>query len=78
MILVGHEPWLSQFLVAALAGMDARFAIEFKKGGAACIEFVRRALNPAAPRSDGCCRRGCCAHCASRAVAGYGIGVTTK
>jgi len=42
LILVGHEPWLSQFLVAALAGMESRFAIEFKKGGAACIQFGGR------------------------------------
>lgn len=41
-VLVGHEPWLSQFLTAALAGADARLQIEFKKGGAACIEFVGR------------------------------------
>jgi len=39
-ILVGHEPWLSQFLAAALAGPDARVGIEFKKGGAASVEFV--------------------------------------
>jgi len=41
-ILVGHEPWLSEFLAAALAGANARFKIEFKKGGAACIEFDGR------------------------------------
>ena len=41
-ILVGHEPWLSQFLAAALAGADARMKIEFKKGGAACIEFAKQ------------------------------------
>jgi len=38
-ILVGHEPWLSQFLAAALGGAEARLRIEFKKGGAASIEF---------------------------------------
>jgi len=41
-ILVGHEPWLSQFLAAALAGADARVSIEFKKGGAACIDFAKK------------------------------------
>lgn len=41
-VLVGHEPWLSAFLSAALAGNDARTRIEFKKGGAACIEFAAR------------------------------------
>ena len=41
-VLVGHEPWLSGFLAAALAGKDARISIEFKKGGAACIEFAAR------------------------------------
>ena len=40
MILVGHEPWPSQFLAAALAGPDARVGIEFKKGGAASVEFA--------------------------------------
>ena len=42
MVLVGHEPYLSGFLSAALAGKDARIKIEFKKGGAACIEFAAR------------------------------------
>ena len=41
-VLVGHEPYLSGFLSAALAGKDARIKIEFKKGGAACIEFAAR------------------------------------
>jgi len=41
-ILVGHEPWLSDFLASALAGSEARVKIEFRKGGAACIEFVGR------------------------------------
>ncbi len=41
-VLVGHEPYLSGFLSAALAGKDARIKIEFKKGGAACIEFTAR------------------------------------
>jgi phosphohistidine phosphatase len=38
-ILVGHEPNLGHVLAAALAGPRARLAIEFRKGGAACIEF---------------------------------------
>ena len=41
-VLVGHEPNLSNFLAAALAGERARMKIEFKKGGAACVEFARR------------------------------------
>lgn len=43
-VLVGHEPYLGHFLAAAIAGNDARLALEFKKGGAACIEFPGRAL----------------------------------
>jgi phosphohistidine phosphatase len=42
LVLVGHEPYLSDFLAVALAGDDARLAIEFKKGGAACLEFSGR------------------------------------
>jgi phosphohistidine phosphatase len=41
-VLVGHEPYLSGFLSAALAGKGARIKIKFKKGGAACIEFAAR------------------------------------
>jgi phosphohistidine phosphatase len=41
-VLVGHEPYLSGLLAAALAGKDARIKIEFKKGGAACIHFAAR------------------------------------
>ena len=41
-ILVGHEPYLSGFLAIALFGPGARLKIEFKKGGAACIEFTSR------------------------------------
>ena len=40
-VLVGHEPNLSNFLSAALAGEHARIKIEFKKGGAACVEFAQ-------------------------------------
>jgi phosphohistidine phosphatase len=38
-VIVGHEPDLSALLGACVAG-SARFGIEFKKGGAACVEFV--------------------------------------
>jgi phosphohistidine phosphatase len=38
-VLVGHEPNLSVWLSAALAGNAARLDIEFKKGGAACVRF---------------------------------------
>ena len=41
-ILVGHEPYLSGFLGIALAGTGVRLKIDFKKGGAACIEFASR------------------------------------
>jgi phosphohistidine phosphatase len=41
-VLVGHEPCLSGFLSAALAGRDAQIKLEFKKGSAACIEFAAR------------------------------------
>lgn len=41
-VLVGHEPYLTGLLSAALAGKDARITVEFKKGGAACIEFAAR------------------------------------
>jgi phosphohistidine phosphatase len=41
-ILVGHEPYLSGFLSIALAGQGPRLKIDFKKGGAACIEFTSR------------------------------------
>jgi phosphohistidine phosphatase len=40
--LVGHEPNLSAFLSAALGGEGKRLRIEFKKGGAACVEFSAR------------------------------------
>src|SRR4051812_37035799 len=41
-VLIGHEPNLGNFMAAALAGGHARTKIEFKKGGAACIEFASR------------------------------------
>jgi len=41
-VLVGHEPNLGRFLAAALGGDSARLKIEFKKGGAACVEFGKR------------------------------------
>jgi phosphohistidine phosphatase len=41
-VLVGHEPNMSALLSAALAGERARLKIEFKKGGAACLEFTQR------------------------------------
>jgi phosphohistidine phosphatase len=41
-VLVGHEPNLSNFLAVAVAGERARLKIEFKKGAAACVEFARR------------------------------------
>ena len=41
-VLVGHEPYLGEFLSAALAGGRPRLEIEFKKGGAACVHFARK------------------------------------
>lgn len=41
-VIVGHEPQLSGFMAAALGGPRQRFKIEFRKGGAACIEFGAR------------------------------------
>ena len=38
-VLVGHEPNLSNFLAAAVCGAGGRMKTDFKKGGAACIEF---------------------------------------
>ena len=40
-VLVGHEPYLGEFMSAALGGEHKRLKIEFKKGGAACIDFQR-------------------------------------
>jgi phosphohistidine phosphatase len=40
-VLVGHEPNLSRLLSAALGGDRARFSVEFKKGGAACLHFEK-------------------------------------
>ena len=39
-MLVGHEPNLSVFLSAALAGNRASLKFEFKKGGAALLEVA--------------------------------------
>jgi phosphohistidine phosphatase len=39
-VLVGHEPNLSVFLSAALAGDRASLKFAFKKGGAACLTFA--------------------------------------
>lgn len=41
-ILVGHEPNLGKLLAAALVGDGAPFTVDFKKGGAACLEFRAR------------------------------------
>ena len=42
LVLVGHEPNLSTFVSTALASEQAGLKIEFKKGGAACLEFPGR------------------------------------
>jgi phosphohistidine phosphatase len=41
-VVVGHEPNFSTFLSAALGGAHVRLEIEFKKGGAACIGFMKQ------------------------------------
>lgn len=38
-VFVGHEPNLGLLLATCLAGTHARFAVEFKKGGAVCLRF---------------------------------------
>jgi phosphohistidine phosphatase len=43
-VLVGHEPYLSNLLSLALAGPTRRIEVEFKKGGAACLEFRGRVV----------------------------------
>lgn len=40
-VLVGHEPDLGALLSAALAGENFRLGIEFRKGGAACLQFAK-------------------------------------
>lgn len=40
-ILVGHEPNMTSNLLA-LIGADSRAAVEFKKGGAACVRLLGR------------------------------------
>jgi phosphohistidine phosphatase len=42
LVLVGHEPFLSELLSLMLAG-HRRMAIDFKKGGAACVTFADEA-----------------------------------
>lgn len=39
-VLVGHEPNLSTLLAAAIVGERAHLNIQFRKGGAACLEFA--------------------------------------
>lgn len=38
-VIVGHEPNLSQLMSAALAGVSDPLKIAFKKGGAVCLRF---------------------------------------
>ena len=39
LVLVGHEPGLSELIAASVAGVGARLECDLKKGGAACLEF---------------------------------------
>ncbi|HTY94099.1 MAG TPA: histidine phosphatase family protein [Steroidobacteraceae bacterium] len=43
-VLVGHEPDLGRLLAVCIAGPEAKLAVGFRKGGAACLRFA------AAPR----------------------------
>ncbi len=38
-VVVGHEPDLGRLLAVCIAGPDAKLAVQFKKGGAACLSF---------------------------------------
>jgi phosphohistidine phosphatase len=38
--LVGHEPDLGRLLAVCIAGPDAKLALRFRKGGAACLSFA--------------------------------------
>jgi phosphohistidine phosphatase len=39
--IVGHEPHLSRFVGACIAGSGARLDLEMKKGGVACLRFEK-------------------------------------
>jgi phosphohistidine phosphatase len=39
-VMVGHEPDLGRLLAVCIAGPDAKLAMRFKKGGAACLCFA--------------------------------------
>jgi phosphohistidine phosphatase SixA len=39
-VMVGHEPDLGRLLAVCIAGPDAKPALRFRKGGAACLCFA--------------------------------------
>ena len=39
-VMVGHEPDLGRLLAVCIAGADAKLAMRFRKGAAACLEFA--------------------------------------
>ncbi len=39
-VLVGHEPDLGHLAAVCIAGPDAKLALRFRKGGAACLSFA--------------------------------------
>jgi phosphohistidine phosphatase len=39
LVLVGHEPDLGRLLAVCIAGAEAKLALHFRKGGAACLTF---------------------------------------
>lgn len=39
-VVVGHEPDLGRLLAVCIAGAEAKLALRFRKGGAACLNFA--------------------------------------
>jgi len=39
-VVIGHEPDLGRLLAVCIAGPEARLAVNFKKGAAACLSFT--------------------------------------
>ena len=65
-VLVGHEPYLSGFLSAALAGGRTRGSRSNSRKAARPASSSLRASKPGAQRFAGCSRRACCARCVSQ------------
>ena len=39
-VMIGHEPDLGHLLAVCIGGPDAKLALRFRKGGAACLSFT--------------------------------------